>query len=61
MAKTSGKNITRSELKMKLVKFFEKNPNPSDAKVHLFAERLGMEVYKVEEAIYSMLTTRLKK
>jgi len=61
MAKATAKNITRSELKTKLAKFFEKNPNPSDVKVHRFADSLGVEVYKVGEAIYSMLTARLKK
>lgn len=48
------------ELKMKLMDFFKKNPNPPDSKVHAFADELGIEHDKVEAAIYALLTSYIK-
>ena len=43
-------------LKQKIFDFFKKNPKPEDeAGVHKFAEELGMNTHKFEEAIYAVL------
>lgn len=53
--------MKKSELKLKLERFFAKNPNPTDKQVHKFADSLGEDTDKVEETIYSMLTAKLKE
>jgi len=40
----------------KLVKFFVDNPNPNDASVHAFAEKLGVEPDDLETEIYKLAT-----
>ena len=52
---------SKDSMKEKLISFFKKNPNPSDDKVHEFAEQNGIEPDDLEEIIYSMLTSRLKR
>ena len=42
-------------LKLKIFDFFKKNTNPSDKEVHSFAESMGMDEHKFEEAIYTVL------
>lgn len=47
---------TDKELRATIVKFFKKNPNPSDDQVHALAERLGVDPHEFETIIYSLLT-----
>ena len=48
------------DLRMKIIDFLKKNPNPPDEKVHEFADSLGIEHDKLESEIYAILTTMLK-
>lgn len=45
----------KENVRKKIIKFFKKNPNPSDEEVHDFAENLGMNKHRFEEHIYSLL------
>lgn len=53
--------MKKSELNLKIERFFARNPNPTDKKVHKFADSLGLDTHKVEQAIYSMLTAKLRE
>lgn len=42
-------------LEDKIINFFKKNPYPEDAKVHQFADKLGIKHDKLESEIYKIL------
>jgi len=44
-----------------IASWLAKHPNPDDSAVHAFAEKNGMEVDDVEEAIYRMASSKVKK
>lgn len=48
-------------LHSKIKQFFIDNPNPTDKKVHEFAEKMGIDSHKFEEHIYKILSDMLKK
>ncbi len=48
------------EVRMKIMDFLKKNPNPKDEEMHEFAKELGMEPDELETQIYAVLTTMLK-
>lgn len=47
---------SKKAIQNKVIEFFMRNPNPSDDKVHGFAERLGIEPDKLEGMIYGILS-----
>lgn len=40
----------------KIIKWFMKNPNPPDSKVHALAEKMGIEPDKFEAHVYMILS-----
>lgn len=46
--------------KQKVVEWFKENPNPSDAKIHSLAKKMGIDKHKFEEIIYSIVTDYVK-
>ena len=48
------------EVRMKIMDFLKKNPNPPDEEMHEFAKELGMEPDELETQVYAVLTTMLK-
>jgi len=47
--------IKQKEIHSKIFQFFKSNPQPSDEKVHEFAESIGMEPDDLESHIYMIL------
>jgi len=50
------KDNTDQKLKLILIKYFKKNPNPNDENIHNLAENLKIDVHKLETSIYSLLS-----
>lgn len=48
-------NIESESIKNKIMKYFKKNPKPSDKNIHDFAQALNVNEYKFEELIYEIL------
>ena len=44
-----------SDLQNTIIKWFTENPNPTDDKVHAFANTLGIDEHKFEQHIYAIL------
>ena len=44
-----------------IIKWFIKNPNPPDSKVHSFAEKMGVDSHKFEGHIYMILSDLIHK
>jgi hypothetical protein len=51
-----SKKISKQDIEKKIIDFFKKNPNPSDAKIHTWAEKEGYDVHAVEASIYRLAT-----
>lgn len=49
--------ITNNDITPRIIEFFKNNPNPSDKKVHAFAQKLGINEHKFEELIYRLMTS----
>jgi hypothetical protein len=49
------------DIHAEIVRFLKENPNPSDEKVHKFAEEMGMPHEELERHIYMMLSSAIKK
>jgi hypothetical protein len=49
----------KADIKVKIMDFLKKNPNPEDSKVHTFADDNNIEPDKLEANIYSILTSFL--
>jgi len=43
------------KLKLTLINYFKKNPNPNDEDIHNLAEKLKIDTHKLETAIYGLL------
>lgn len=41
---------------LKIIQFFKENPDPSDDKVHTFAEKNKIDEHKFEEMIYKLVS-----
>lgn len=52
-------NNGEGDLQAEIIKWFMKNPNPPDEKVHAFAEKMGVEHDKFEAQIYKILSSVL--
>ena len=52
--------ISKQELKDEIIAFLKKNPNPSDDKVHSWAEKKGYDTHRVEAEIYELATRMVK-
>ena len=50
----------KKELKGKIIDFLKKNPNPTDAKLHTWAEKGGYDVHRVEAIMYELATAFVK-
>lgn len=48
----------RPKMEIDVIKFLIKNPYPSDAKVHSFADSLGINTHKLEAIFYRLATER---
>lgn len=48
------------DIKIKIIDFFKKNPNPTDDQVHAFAEEENINPHELETSIYSILTKMLQ-
>ena len=46
---------TDQKLKLILIKYFKKNPNPNDDDIHNLAENLKIDTHRLETVIYSLL------
>jgi len=49
------------EIKSLVVNFFKENPDPTDDKVHDFADKINLDPEELEMNIYSLLSDLLKK
>ena len=50
-----------ADIHEEIIKWFIKNPNPPDSKVHAFAEKMGFESDKFEAHIYMILSDLIHK
>lgn len=48
--------ITAKEIDEEVFEFLKENKNPSDAQVHAFAEKKGIDTHDIEKAIYRLAT-----
>jgi len=58
MEENAKNDKKRPEIERKALKFLCDNPNPTDSKLHNFAEKNGIETDKFEEAVYKLATER---
>lgn len=49
----------KTDIKVKIMEFLKDNPNPEDSKIHKFADEHNINSHKLEEEIYSILTSFL--
>ena len=54
--KILAKQIISKEMQDSIIKFFQDNPKPTDAKLHDFAEKNDFNVHDVETKIYELAT-----
>lgn len=55
------KKVIREDNKKEILQLFDKNPNPEDSKIHALATKLNVNPHELEDEIYEILTTMLKK
>lgn len=56
-----GDSKEGEDIRDKLVKFFKDNPNPSDSKLHDFADSIGIDPDEVEKYVYQLISGLLAK
>ena len=49
------------DLRVQLIEWFIKNPYPDDKKVHVYAEKIGMDEHELEKHIYSIISSVLSE
>lgn len=54
-------SIKSKKNKREVVAFLKRNPNPSDLKLHSWAEKKKYNIHKVEELIYRIATEHIKE
>ena len=53
--------VNAGKLDKDVYAFLKSNPNPSDDKVHDWAEKKGFNIHQVEAAIYKLATKQVHK